>query len=93
VDLIEFFLKGLYFLLMSSVEVMSFCRSRNILNKDYKQWMMTQTAGQVEHAEQYAKDVCGRGVEHISSWRIRKEELAHTRQNSEHIEKGLVGVC
>ena len=28
----------------------------------------------------------------ISSWRIRKEELAHKRQKSEHIEKGLIGV-
>lgn len=84
--------KGLVLPLMSSVEVMSFCRSRNILNKDYKQWMMTQTAGVIENAEQYAKDVCGRGVEHISSWRIRKEELAHKRQKSEHIEKGLIGV-
>ena len=51
--------KGLVLPLMSSVEVMSFCRSRNILNKDYKQWMMTQTAGVIENAEQYAKDVCG----------------------------------
>ena len=28
----------------------------------------------------------------ISSWRIRKEELAQKRQKSEHIEKGLIGV-
>jgi len=28
----------------------------------------------------------------ISSWRIRKEELAHQRQQAEHIENGLIGV-
>ncbi|MEA2115109.1 MAG: hypothetical protein U9P36_06970 [Thermodesulfobacteriota bacterium] len=72
--------------------LMSFCRSRSILNKDYKQWMLTQTAALIENAEQYAKKTCGHGVEPISSWRIRKEGLAHKRQKSEHIEKGLVGV-
>lgn len=30
--------KGLILPLMSSSEVMSFCRSKSILNKDYKQW-------------------------------------------------------
>ena len=34
--------KGLIFPLMSCTEVMSFCRSRNILNKDYKQWMLKE---------------------------------------------------
>ena len=34
--------------LMSASEVMSFCRARSILNKDYKQWMMAQTAGLIE---------------------------------------------
>lgn len=84
--------KGLILPLMSSSEVMSFCRARSILNKDYKQWMMAQTAGLIENAERYAKDSCGHGVEHITSWRIRKEGLAHKRQESEHIEKGLIGV-
>ena len=84
--------KGLILPLMSSREVMSFCRVKGILNKDYKQWMMKQTAELIKYAEHYAKDVSGHGIEHISSWRIRKEELAHKRQESEHIEKGLVGV-
>ncbi|MCK5516488.1 MAG: hypothetical protein KAI39_06400 [Desulfobulbaceae bacterium] len=84
--------KGLVLPLMSSSEVMSFCRSRRILNKDYKKWMLTQTAGLIENAEQYSRETCGRGIEHISSWRIRKEELAHKRQKSEHIEEGLIGV-
>ncbi len=84
--------KGLILPLMSSREVMSFCRSKGILNKDYKEWMMRQTAGLIENAEHCAQNACGHGVEHISSWRIRKEELAHKRQQTEQIEKGLVGV-
>ncbi len=84
--------KGLVLPLMSPTAVMSFCRSRGVLNKDYKKWMMTQTAGLIESAEQYARDTCGRGVEYISSWRVRKEVLAHERQKAENIEKGLIGV-
>ena len=84
--------KGLVLPLMSSSEVMSFCRSRSILNKDYKQWMLTQTAALIENAEQYGRKTCGHGIEPISSGRVRKEELAHKRQKAKHIEKGLVGV-
>ena len=84
--------KGLVLPLMSSTEVMSFCRSRGILNKDYKKWMHAQTAGLIEHAEKYARNTCGHGIEHISSWRVRKEELAHKRQEMESINEGLVGV-
>lgn len=79
--------KGLVLPLMSSSEVMSFCRSRSILNKDYKKWMLTQTAGLIENAEQYFRETCGRGIEHISSWRMRKEELVYKRQKSELIEE------
>ena len=84
--------KGLILPLMSSSEVMSFCRSKSILNKDYKQWMMKQTAGLIEVADQYAKDNCGQGISHIPSWHIRKEALAHERQQTEQIKKGLIGV-
>ena len=82
--------KGLILPLMSSSEVMSFCRSRSILNKDYKKWMMEQTAGIIKNAERYAEKSCGHGVEHISSWRVRKETLAHERQKAEHIKEGLI---
>ena len=84
--------KGLILPLMSSTEVMSFCRSKKILNKEYKQWMMEQTSCLIESAEQYSKDTCGKSIEHISSWHIRKEELAHQRQESEGIKKGLIGI-
>jgi len=46
----------------------------------------------IENAEQYANKTCGQGINHISTWRIRKEKLAHERQKTEHIAKGLIGV-
>lgn len=84
--------KGFLLPLMSAAQVMSFCRSRGILNKDYKPWMMKQTARIIEAADRYAKDHCGCGVIPISTWRTRKEELAHERQQAEGIESGLIGV-
>ena len=35
--------KGLVLPLMSTSQVMTFCRSRGILNKNYKAWIMDQT--------------------------------------------------
>jgi len=71
--------KGCILPLMSYLEVMNFCRTMGILNKDYKSWMMNQTKLIIEDAEQYAINNCGQGITHISTWRTRKETLAHER--------------
>ena len=84
--------KGFILPLMAAKGAMSFCRSNGILNKNYKKWMMEQTACLVETVDQYAKDNCGQGIIHIPTWRIRKETLAHERQRAEQIENGLIGV-
>ena len=84
--------KGFILPLMSATEVMGFCRARGILNKTYKDWMMGQTKNIINTADQYAKDNCGQPVTHIPTWRIRKEELAHERQQKEQITSGLIGV-
>ncbi len=84
--------KGLILPLMSASQVMHFCRTRHVLNKDYKNWMMAQTKNIVATAEQYAIDNCGQPIIHIPTWRIRKEELAHQRQRKEQISSGLIGV-
>ena len=60
--------------------------------KDYKKWMMEQSKCLIEAANQYGKDNCGRGIIPISTWRIRKEALAHKRQIDEKIENGLIGI-
>ena len=72
---------------------MKFCGYNNIFNKDYKKWMMEQSKCLIEAANQYGKDNCGQGIIPISTWRIRKEALAHKRQIDERIENGLIGIC
>jgi len=84
--------KGLILPLMSASEVMSFLCSKGVLNKDYKNWMVAQTKDIVNTADQYARDNCGQPIVRIPTWRIRKEELAHERQQQERIETGLIGV-
>ena len=84
--------KGFILPLMAAKGAMSFCQFNGILNKNYKKWMMQQTACLVETVDQYAKDNCGQGIIHIPTWRIRKETLAHERQRAEQIENGLIGV-
>lgn len=84
--------KGFILPLMTAKGAMNFCRSHGILNKEYKNWMLNQTTGLVTAVDHYAKDHCGEGIRPISSWRIRKEELAHQRQQAEHIQSGLIGV-
>jgi len=84
--------KGFILPLMFAKGAMSFCRANGILNKNYKKWMMEQTAYIVEISDQYAKDNRGQGITHIPTWRVRKEALAHERQRAEQIENGLIGV-
>ena len=54
--------KGSILPLMHDEGVMGFCRARGILNKEYKDWMQTQTAKVVDAAESYAKENCGEGI-------------------------------
>ena len=84
--------KGLILPLAYAKGAMSFCMSNKILNKDYKKWMLEQTELLIEAADQYAKTNCGSGIIPISSWRVRKEEIAHERQEREKIVNGLIGV-
>ena len=84
--------KGFILPLMSTFEGMGFWHSKNILNKNYKDWMMAQTKSIVTTADQYSKDHCGWPVTYIPTWQIREEELAHEQQQKEQISSGLIGV-
>ncbi|RLC16833.1 MAG: hypothetical protein DRH93_18230 [Deltaproteobacteria bacterium] len=84
--------KGLVLPLMSTSEVMTFCRYKGILNKDYKKWIVKQTKIIIDNADQYARVNCGHPIIHIPTWRIRKEKLAHEQQKKGNILSGLIGV-
>ena len=84
--------KGCILPLMLATETMKFYRFKGILNKDYKSWMMEQTTKIVDAAEQYAQNKSGQSITHLSTWKTRKESLAHERQQTTGITSGLIGV-
>ena len=84
--------KGCIRPLMFADGAMSFLRGQGVLNKNYKSWMMEQSAVMVEAAERYARATTGHGVEAIRSSKERKEELAHARQRERGVKEGLIGV-
>ena len=84
--------KGSILPLMYEKGVMSFCQSRGILNKEYKNWMLNQTAKVVDAAEQYAKEECDSRITPIKSSHIRKEEMARQHQRENQIQSGLIGI-
>ena len=84
--------KGSILPLMHDIGAMSFCSTYGIRNKDFKSWAMEQTRVVVESAEQYAQAHGRQGIEPIRSSKVRKEDIAHQRQQESGIASGLIGV-
>ena len=70
----------------------SFLVARKVLNKDFKEYAITQSKAIVNAAEDIAKEQSGHGIEYISSPDVRKENLAHKRQEETGVKEGLIGV-
>jgi hypothetical protein len=66
--------------------------TRNILNKDFKSYAITQSKKIVETANEISKEECGCETIYISSSNERKEAIAHKRQEERGIKEGLIGV-
>jgi hypothetical protein len=84
--------KGCILPLMSASEVMKFCGSKGVLNKDCKSWVMAQTKKIVDAAHEYSQKHTDSAVTHLASWKIRREELAHKQQQHTGITSGLIGI-
>ena len=84
--------KGSILPLMHEAGVSDFLRSKRILNKEYKAWMMEQTARIVDQSEALAKEQTGLSITPIRSSRDRKEAIARQRQKELEITEGLIGV-
>ena len=78
---------------ISYVEGMQSYLSRHrILNKNYKEWVTSQSQSIIQAAENYVKAQCGSDIQYISSCHTRKEELAHKQQKESGIQNGLIGI-
>ena len=84
--------KGMLLPIMYPAGMMSFLNSRNVLNKDFKTYAMTQSKKIIESADEMSNRLCGCDTIFIWSSNDRKEEIAHKRQNETGITDGLIGV-
>jgi len=84
--------KGSIMPLMHEEGAASFCIRHRILNKDFKDWMLKQTAGIVDDAERFSVEHRDQSVQYISSSSLRKESIAHDHQCLKNISSGLIGI-
>jgi len=70
----------------------SFLVARNILNKDFKSYVIAQSQAIVASAERISNDQCGSGIIFIPSVNTRKEARAHEQQKKNGITQGLIGI-
>ena len=75
-----------------AVGMQSFLKAQGVLNKNYKEWAITQSTAIIEAANEYSQKACGKGIVYIPSCNIRKEELAHEEQQKSGIKEGLIGI-
>jgi hypothetical protein len=78
--------------ILFAIGMQSFLGVHGVLNKDYKEWVTSQSKKIVEYADKYSQDVFGHKVEYIKSLSIRKDDLAHEQQKKLGIETGLIGI-
>src|SRR3990172_9611612 len=71
--------KGSILPLMYTQGMVDFCHSRRILNKEYKDWMTSQSATIVKDAMVYAQSQGGQKIIPFGSSQ-RKDEVARRRQ-------------
>ena len=69
-----------------------FLNGRGVLNKDYKDWLINQSAVIIKDAEDYSKNLTGKSIQYIASSSIRKETIAHEQQKALGVQEGLIGV-
>ena len=84
--------KGILRPISYAAGMQAFLRSRKVLNKNYKEWVMSQSTAIVEAANKYSREHGGCDIKPISSCNIRKEELVHEQQKKSGIDIGLIGV-
>ena len=69
-----------------------FINGCGVLNKDYKERLISQSTVIVRDAEAYCQLNTGTGIQYIPSVNTRKETLAHEQQEKLGIKEGLIGV-
>jgi len=84
--------KGFVRPIMHAAGMASFLLARRILNKDFKEYAISQSQAIVRSAEEFSQREFGSGVVYIPSLDTRKDTLAREKQNERGITEGLIGI-
>jgi len=84
--------KGMIRPIMFAAGMQYHLQSKGVLNKNFKEYVTTQSAAIIKSADEISEKLCGSKTIYISSSNKRKETLAHDRQKETGIKEGLVGV-
>lgn len=84
--------KGILRPICFALGMQSFLGRNNVLNKEYKNWVMDKSAIIIQDAEKLARRETGTNIQYLNSCHIRKEELAHKQQMDLGKNTGLIGV-
>ena len=84
--------KGILRPLCYAAGMQAFLSSHNVLNKDYKDWVMSKSAAIIQNAEEYTQRQCATDIKYLASCHTRKETQAHEQQKKLGIQTGLIGV-
>ena len=84
--------KGIIQPIMHASGMESFLVARKVLNKDFKNYAITQSQAINQSAEEMSQKQLNRGVTYIPSINERKETLAHKMQEESGIKDGLIGI-
>jgi hypothetical protein len=84
--------KGMIMPIMHAAGMMSFLMARGVLNKDFKNYAISQSQAIVRSAEELAIARTGNGITYIPSLYERKETIARNRQKESGVEEGLIGI-
>ena len=83
--------QGFIIPIMYSEDAMSFFNANQVLYKDAKAWFQTHTSRLIESIESAVMKEYGSNIVYLPSSKIRKEAVAHQRQQELGIESGLIG--
>jgi len=84
--------KGMIRPIMFAAGMQVFLSSRQVLNKDFKEYSISQSKAIIESAEKLSMKETGGTITYIPSSSERKETLVRRRQKESGIKEGLIGV-
>ena len=84
--------KGMLRPIMFAAGMQSYLMRRGKLNKEFKEYAISQSQAIVKSAEEISKRETGQSITYILSSNERKETLAQNRQKETGIKEGLIGV-